>query len=209
MNPQTFQRLLTPLWQQPWVVYVKPPFASAQHVLSYLGRYTHRVALSNDRLVALCEDRVVFRWRDRRRGNRTKVMTLTADEFIRRFLLHVLPILRGAIAQRLVPDLTGEGRVPASEVMVVTGRVPDLILNPEETGKITEVIGEGEFYGMRTFDQSLLGYVMEGKISEEVALDYASSPHDFKLMLAAGGQRASGIEQLGTPDGPAVGQPAS
>ena len=104
--------------------------------------------------------------------------------------------LKGAIAQRLVPDITGEGRVPASEILVVTGRVQDLILNPEETGKITEVIAEGEYYGMRTFDQSLLGYVMEGKVSEEVALDYASSPHDFKLMLAAGGQRASGIEQL-------------
>jgi twitching motility protein PilT len=104
--------------------------------------------------------------------------------------------LKGAIAQRLVPDLTGEGRVPASEVLVVTGRVQDLIMNPEETGKITEVIAEGEYYGMRTFDQSLLTYVMEGKISEQVALDYASSPHDFKLMLAAGGQRASGIEQL-------------
>ena len=64
--------------------------------------------------------------------------------------------LKGAIAQRLVPDITGEGRVPASEVMVVTGRVQDLILNPEETGKITEVIAEGEYYGMRTFDQSLL-----------------------------------------------------
>jgi twitching motility protein PilT len=109
--------------------------------------------------------------------------------------------LRGAIAQRLVPDVTGDGRVPASEVLVVTGRVQDLIMNPEETGKITEVIGEGEYYGMRTFDQSLLGYVMEGKISEAVAMDYASSPHDFKLMLAAGGQRASGIEQLaGQPD---------
>ncbi len=104
--------------------------------------------------------------------------------------------LKGAVAQRLVPDITGEGRVPASEVMVVTGRVQDLILNPEETGKITEVISEGEFYGMRTFDQALLGYVMEGRVSEQVALDYASSPHDFKLMLAAGGQRASGIEQL-------------
>ena len=104
--------------------------------------------------------------------------------------------LKGAIAQRLVPDVTGEGRVAASEVMVVTGRVQDLILNPEETGKITEVIAEGEYYGMRTFDQSLLGYAMEGRITEEVALDYASSPHDFKLMLAAGGQRASGIEQL-------------
>ena len=104
--------------------------------------------------------------------------------------------LRGAIAQRLVPDVSGEGRVPASEVLVVTGRVQDLILNPNETGKITEVIAEGEYYGMRTFDQSLLGYVMEGKVNEDVALDYASSPHDFKLMLAAGGQRASGIEQL-------------
>ena len=104
--------------------------------------------------------------------------------------------LKGAIAQRLVPDVTGDGRVPASEILVVTGRVKDLIMNPEETGKITEVISEGEYYGMRTFDQSLLGYVMEGKVSEHVALEYASSPHDFKLMLAAGGQRASGIEQL-------------
>jgi twitching motility protein PilT len=105
--------------------------------------------------------------------------------------------LKGAIAQRLVPDVTGDGRVAASEVMIVTGRVQDLILNPEETGKITEVIGEGEYYGMRTFDQSLLRYVMEGKVTEEVALEYASSPHDFKLMLSAGGRRASGIEQLG------------
>jgi twitching motility protein PilT len=104
--------------------------------------------------------------------------------------------LRGAIAQRLVPDLTGSGRVPASEIMIVTGRVQDLILNPEETGKITEVISEGEYYGMRTFDQSLLEYVMAGKVSEEIALEYASNPHDFKLMISAGGQRASGIEQL-------------
>jgi twitching motility protein PilT len=104
--------------------------------------------------------------------------------------------LRGAIAQRLVPDVTGEGRVPASEVMVVTGRVQDLILNPEETGKITEVISEGEYYGMRTFDQALLTYVTAGRITEAVAMEYASNPHDLKLMLAAGGQRASGIEQL-------------
>ncbi|HET9198614.1 MAG TPA: PilT/PilU family type 4a pilus ATPase [Solirubrobacterales bacterium] len=104
--------------------------------------------------------------------------------------------LRGAIAQRLVPDVTGDGRVPASEILVVTGRVQDLIMNPEETGKITEVIAEGEYYGMRTFDQSLMHYVMEGKVAESVALEFASNPHDFKLMLAAGGQRASGIEQL-------------
>ena len=73
--------------------------------------------------------------------------------------------LKGAIAQRLVPDVTGKGRVAVSEILVVTGRVQDLILNPEETGKITEVIAEGEYYGMQTFDQALLGYVMEGRIS--------------------------------------------
>jgi hypothetical protein len=90
-DARTFQRFLAPLWQQPWVVYAKPPFASAQHVLSYLGRYTHRVALSNDRLVDLRAGQVVFRWHDRRRSNRPKVMTVAAEEFIRRFLLHVLP----------------------------------------------------------------------------------------------------------------------
>jgi twitching motility protein PilT len=104
--------------------------------------------------------------------------------------------LKGAISQRLVPRVDREGRVAVSEVLVVTGRVQDLILNPEETGRITEVISEGDFYGMQTFDQALLQYVMDGVVSEEVAMETASSPHDFKLMLAARGQRASGIEQV-------------
>jgi twitching motility protein PilT len=104
--------------------------------------------------------------------------------------------LRGAVSQRLVPRADREGRVAVSEVMAVTGRIQDLILNPEETGKISEVIAEGDFYGMQTFDQALLGYVSEGAVSEEVAMETASSPHDFKLMLAAQGQRASGIEQV-------------
>jgi twitching motility protein PilT len=104
--------------------------------------------------------------------------------------------LRGAVGQRLVPRADGQGRVAVCEVMVVTGRVQDLILNPAETGRITEVIAEGEYYGMQTFDQALLKHVMAGNIAEELALEVASSPHDFKLMLQAGGQRASGIEQV-------------
>ena len=104
--------------------------------------------------------------------------------------------LRAAVSQRLVPRADGNGRVAVSEVLVVTGRVQDLILNPNETGKITEVISEGSYYGMQTFDQALLGYVMDGVISEEVAFDAATSPHDFKLMLAAQGQSASGMEQV-------------
>jgi hypothetical protein len=90
-DARTFQRFLAPLWQQAKGVYAKPPFASAQHVLSYLGRYTPRGALSNDRLVALRAGQVVFRWHDRRRSHRPKVMTVAAAEFIRRCLLHVLP----------------------------------------------------------------------------------------------------------------------
>jgi twitching motility protein PilT len=81
----------------------------------------------------------------------------------------------------------------------MTGRVRDMILDPEQTETLPDAMAEGEYYGMRTFDQSLLTYVMEGRVAEQVALEYASNPHDFKLMLAAGGQRASGIEQLGAP----------
>ena len=109
--------------------------------------------------------------------------------------------LRGAVSQRLVPTAGGDGRVAASEVMIVTGRVEDLILNPEETGKISQVIAEGDYYGMQTFDQSLLEHVQAGRVSERVAMDYASSPHDFKLMLASSGQRASDLSQLGAEPG--------
>ncbi len=105
--------------------------------------------------------------------------------------------LRGVVGQRLMPRMGGNGgRVAVCEVLVVTGRVQDLILNPNETGKITEVIAEGEYYGMQTFDQALLKHVMAGTVAEEDAMKGASSPHDFKLMLQAGGQRASGIEQV-------------
>ena len=90
---RTFLRHLAPLRRKPWVVYAKPPFAGAEAVLAYLSRYTHRVAISNRRLVALDEVGVTFRYKDYRRdgADRQKVMTLAADEFIRRFLLHVLP----------------------------------------------------------------------------------------------------------------------
>jgi twitching motility protein PilT len=104
--------------------------------------------------------------------------------------------LRGVVGQRLVKRSGGEGRVAVCEVLVATGRVQDLILNPQETGRLTEVIAEGEYYGMQTYDQALLGHVLAGNIDRDLAFDVASSPHDFKLMLDAKGQRASGIEQL-------------
>ncbi|ASY60874.1 IS91 family transposase [Sinorhizobium sp. CCBAU 05631] len=86
-----FRRYLAPLRKADWVVYAKPPFAGPEKVLDYVGRYTHRVAISNNRLIDIEDGKVAFRWKDYRHGDRQKVMTVSADEFIRRFLLHVLP----------------------------------------------------------------------------------------------------------------------
>jgi hypothetical protein len=84
---------LAPLWRKNWFVYAKPPFSGPEAVLSYLARYTHRVAIANSRLIALDERGVTFRYKDYRRNGQARhsTMTLAADEFIRRFLLHVLP----------------------------------------------------------------------------------------------------------------------
>ncbi len=90
-SPGAFSHFLWELGEMDWVVYAKPPFGGAEHVLNYLARYTHRVAISNHRLVALQNDRVSFRWRDYAHGGKKKIMTVSADEFLRRFLLHVLP----------------------------------------------------------------------------------------------------------------------
>jgi hypothetical protein len=89
--PESFKTALQGCHKTEWVVYSKPPFGSPDQVLDYLGRYTHRVAISNDRLVRLQDGQVTFRWKDYRQGNKQKLMTLHAEEFIRRFLLHVLP----------------------------------------------------------------------------------------------------------------------
>ena len=86
-----FKHLLDGLYQKAWVVYCKPPFGSAVQVLDYLGRYTHRVAIGNERIVKLQRDQVTFSYRDRAEGNKKKQMTLPAVEFIRRFLFHILP----------------------------------------------------------------------------------------------------------------------
>jgi hypothetical protein len=89
--PRAFARHLAPARRTEWVVYAKPPFGGPKHVLEYLGRYTHRVAISNNRLIDFGEGKVTFRWKDYRHESRQKVMRLEAQEFIRRFLLHVLP----------------------------------------------------------------------------------------------------------------------
>jgi hypothetical protein len=88
---KTFAAWLRPLYRQDWIVYLKRPFGGPEYVLQYLGRYTHRVAISNHRLVSLTDGKVTFRWRDSAHHNEQKLMTLSLDEFLRRFLLHLLP----------------------------------------------------------------------------------------------------------------------
>jgi len=90
-QPKIFAAWLRPLFRQDWVVYLKRPFGGPQYVLQYLGRYTHRVAISNHRLVSFADGQVTFRWRDSAHNNEQRLMVLSLDKFLRRFLLHILP----------------------------------------------------------------------------------------------------------------------
>ncbi len=129
--------------------------------------------------------------------------TLNATETINRiidfFPLHqnkqvramLAGTLKGIISQRLVPTVDGKGRVPIVEVMVATNRIKDMIVDPDQTGKIEEAIAEGAYYGMQTFDQALLTHLQAGNITMEEAMKAATSPNDFKLSVAAGGSDGS------------------
>jgi Putative transposase len=86
-----FRAFLRSLYRQAWMIYAKPPFGSPAYVLQYLARYTHRVAISNHRLVAITDDTVTFRWKDYQHGDQIRTLTVDIDDFLQRFLLHVLP----------------------------------------------------------------------------------------------------------------------
>ena len=114
--------------------------------------------------------------------------------------------LKAVISQRLVPTPDGDGRVATCEILRMTGRVRDMIMNPEETGKLPEVISEGGYYGMQTFDQALLYHVQRDRVSMDDALKAATHPHDFKLLVASDGQRSTSVESVlpdETPEEPA------
>jgi predicted Zn-ribbon and HTH transcriptional regulator len=105
---KTFHAFLRPLFRKDWVVYAKPPFGGPEHVLRYLARYTHRVAISNHRIVNFADGKVTFRWKDYAHKNKQRLMTVTAEEFLRRFLLHTLP--RGFVRIRFCGFLANRRR---------------------------------------------------------------------------------------------------
>jgi twitching motility protein PilT len=104
--------------------------------------------------------------------------------------------LKGAISQRLVRTTGGKGRVATCEVLRSTGRVKDMILDPLQTGKLHEVISEGGYYGMQTFDQALFDHLKAGRIEMEDAVGASTSPHDFKLLVAADGRRGTTMDDV-------------
>jgi len=103
--------------------------------------------------------------------------------------------IKGVISQRLVPDSEG-GRVAVCEILRMTGRVRDMIMDPDQTGRLVEVIASGAYYGMQTFDQALFGHVKAGRVTFEDAMRVASSPHDFKLLMQADGRRGTTMEDV-------------
>jgi hypothetical protein len=122
---KAFRAFLRPLFRQDWVVYAKRPFGGPQHVLQYLARYTHRVAISNHRIVDFADGKVTFLWKDYAHGSKRRLMTLTAEEFLRRFLLHTLP--RGFIRIRFFGFLASRRRaatLPLCQQLLATGARP-------------------------------------------------------------------------------------
>ena len=104
--------------------------------------------------------------------------------------------LKAVVSQRLVPTPDRLGRVATCEILRMTGRVRDMITNPEETGQLPEVISEGAYYGMQTFDQALLYHVQAGRVAMEDAMKAATHPHDFKLLVSSDGQRHTSVDAV-------------
>jgi twitching motility protein PilT len=104
--------------------------------------------------------------------------------------------LKAVVSQRLVPTADGLGRIASCEILRMTGRVRDMIVNPDETGRLHEVIAEGAYYGMQTFDQALLSHVQAGRVAMDQALKAATHSHDFKLLVSSDGQRHTSVESV-------------
>ena len=107
-DEKAFRSFLRSLFRHDWVVYAKRPFGGPQHVLHYLARYTHRVAISNHRIVNVADGKVTFRWKDYARGSKQRTMAVSGEEFLRRFMLHVLP--RGFVRIRFFGFLANRHR---------------------------------------------------------------------------------------------------
>jgi hypothetical protein len=174
-----FKRLLTNLYHQEWVTYCRSPLKNPEKVMDYLGRYTHRVALSNDRLVKLEGTEVTFRWRDSADNNKIKWLTLEAFEFIRRFLFHVLP--EQFVKIRYYGILSHRSRkTKLSRCKKLLG-----VLIPEESKEVLKETWQDLLTRMTGIDLSLCPYCGKGKmIQVEILAPYSISLEDQRFPCA-------------------------
>ncbi len=165
--PHAFRGFLGQLRAVDWIVYAKRPFAGPEQVLDYLGRYTHRVALSNDRLIDVRDDRVRFRWKDYADHDRAKILTLDVNEFLRRFLLHVMP--RGFMRIRHFGLLANRARRSAlTRCRAFLGQPPPSDPQPESVAALLQ--------RLTGIDLSRCPVCHEGRMQIAVIVNTASPP---------------------------------
>jgi hypothetical protein len=151
-DPTEFRRVLAASAGTEWVVYAKPPFGGPDQVLKYLARYTHRVAISNHRLIALEDGKVTFHWKDYAHEGKQTTMTLTAIEFIRRFLLHILPAGYGFLANRVCREKLERCRVLLEAGAKATPvPKPEAAMDGEAPAHVCPACGAGRMIIVETF----------------------------------------------------------
>ena len=140
-DARNFSDFVKGLYKKDWITYCKQPFGDAQKVIDYLGRYTHRIAISNNRIVGMNDGKVSFNWRDYKDGNKIKLLTLTSDEFIRRFLLHVLPAgFRKIRHFGIFASKDKSKRITLCKILTCT-KIAVLVIR-SVTDKLTKILGK-------------------------------------------------------------------
>ena len=157
--PKNFQKLIDQAYAKEWVVYVKKPFSGPKQVLQYLGKYTHRVAISNHRIIDVKDDRVIFKWRDYKDGNTMKTMSVSVEEFMRRFLLHVIP--KRFVRIRFYGLLSNRNK---KEMLIKCRALLHEDTNDDETAEENPDTGESLMVGISENDYLVCPECQKGKM---------------------------------------------
>jgi len=157
--PKHFQKLIDQAYAKEWVVYVKKPFSGPKQVLQYLGKYTHRVAISNHRIIDVKDDRVIFKWRDYKDGNTMKTMSVSVEEFMRRFLLHVIP--KKFVRIRFYGLLSNRNK---KEMLIKCRALLHEDTNDDETAEENPDTGESLMVGISENDYLVCPECQKGKM---------------------------------------------
>ena len=157
--PKHFQKLIDQAYAKEWVLYVKKPFSGPKQMLQYLGKYTHRVAISNHRIIDVKDDRVIFKWKDYKDGNTMKTMSVSVEEFMRRFLLHVIP--KRFVRIRFYGLLSNRNK---KEMLIKCRELLHETTNDDETAEENPDTGETSMIGIIENDYLVCPECQKGKM---------------------------------------------